>query len=98
MPIAPIFTKAMLWIDTRNAKVKTAQERRKETVRPEGFDQVLDETELASLNEVEASQATRKADSNRSEDSHEDRLEHGYYTPTGRTIDAEAKHRLDLEG
>ncbi len=98
MPIGPIFTNAMLGIDANASKVKTARERRRDTVRSPGFDQILDETELASLEQVEASQATRKVESNRSEDSHEDRLEHGYYTPTGRTLDTEARHRLDLEG
>lgn len=99
MPINPIFTGGMLGIDRKGDKARSARELREKVVRKESFDQIVDEAELAALDQVEQSQAPRPVKSNESEDAHDDHDEHGYYTPMGRSLDAGDEHpRVDLEG
>lgn len=101
MPINPIFTNAMLGVDTRQAQAKKPRERREAALPKETLEQLSDEADLASLEEVEATRQARQVKTNESEDAHEDHAEHGgYYTPSGRSLedpDAEPP-RIDVEG
>ena len=101
MAINPIFSSAMLGVETHKGKPKKAKERRAALKNKAPFELLADETELASLNEVEQSKAVRQVKSNESEDARDDHEEHGYYTPMGRVLEqgkGEHKPSVDLEG
>ena len=91
----------MLGVDARSGKPKRAEERRAASKSKATFELLADETELASLNEVEQSKAMRQVKSNESEDAHDDHEEQGYYSAMGRSLEqGQGAHKpsVDLKG
>ena len=90
----------MLGTDTRNLEVRRARDRRKDATRKSTFDQIADEADLATLDQVEHSQPVRGVKGNESEDARDDHDERqGYYTPTGRALDGDCERpSVDVEG
>lgn len=83
MPIDPVANPANLGAPTNASRIQSAKERRQAT-KAKRFGEVLDEAELSSIDEVEAADPTRSVKPNESEESHEDRTQHGYYRPDQR--------------
>ncbi|MEO1128156.1 MAG: hypothetical protein AAFX05_00445 [Planctomycetota bacterium] len=83
--------------DTTAEKLRRAREDKKRTDKASAFSEILDEAELASVEEIRETERSQEAQELATEEGTEDRQKHGSYQPGG-MIPPQRKPTIDIKG